>query len=60
MGKITIREWVMVGTMLLLLVLWIAGTHVHVAQTTTAFIGLSVLLLSGVLSWEEVKNEKGA
>lgn len=50
----------MVGTMLLLLVLWIAGTHVHVAQTTTAFIGLSVLLLSGVLSWEEVKNEKGA
>ncbi|EEE9969083.1 DASS family sodium-coupled anion symporter [Salmonella enterica subsp. enterica serovar Nigeria] len=60
MGKMTGREWIMIGTMLLLLVLWIAGTHVHVDQATTAFIGLSVLLLAGVLTWEDVKNEKGA
>ncbi|HBC5825863.1 TPA: DASS family sodium-coupled anion symporter [Escherichia coli] len=60
MGKMTIREWGMVGTMLLLLVLWIVGAQVHVDQTTTAFIGLSVLLLSGVLTWEDVKNEKDA
>lgn len=60
MGKMTVQEWVMVGTMLLLLVLWIAGAQVHVDQTTTAFIGLSALLLSGVLNWEDVKNEKGA
>lgn len=50
----------MMGTVLLLLVLWIAGSYAGIDQTTTAFIGLSVLLLSGVLNWEDVKNEKGA
>ncbi|MCQ1564328.1 anion permease [Escherichia coli] len=59
-GKITVPEWLMMGTVLLLLVLWIAGSYAGIDQTTTAFIGLSVLLLSGVLNWEDVKNEKGA
>jgi DASS family divalent anion:Na+ symporter len=31
-----------------------------VDPTTASFVGLSVLLLSGVLSWEDVKSEKGA
>lgn len=60
MGKMTVHEWVMIGTMLLLLVLWIVGASINVDQTTTAFIGLSVLLLTGVLTWDDVKNEKGA
>ncbi|HBA6946310.1 TPA: DASS family sodium-coupled anion symporter [Escherichia coli] len=60
MGKMTLPEWIMIGTVLLLLVLWIMGTHFNVDQTTTAFIGLSVLLLTGVLSWDDVKNEKDA
>ncbi|MDF7680040.1 DASS family sodium-coupled anion symporter [Enterobacteriaceae bacterium ESL0689] len=60
MDKMSRGEWVMLGTVVLLLVLWIFGTQFGVDPTTASFVGLSVLLLSGVLSWEDVKSEKGA
>jgi DASS family divalent anion:Na+ symporter len=60
MGPITRQEWLMVGTFILLLILWIFGDGFALDATTAALIGLSVLLLSGVLTWEDVKAEKGA
>lgn len=36
------------------------GDTLGVDATTASFVGLSILLLSGVLSWEDVKSEKGA
>lgn len=45
---------------MVLLVLWIFGDALGVDPTTASFVGLSILLLSGVLSWEDVKSEKGA
>ena len=60
MGKVKAGEWVMVFTVVVLLVLWIFGQQLGVNATTTAFVGLSILLLSGVLSWEDIKSEKGA
>lgn len=60
MGKIKAGEWVMIFTVVVLLVLWIFGKQLGVNATTTAFVGLSILLLSGVLSWDDIKNEKGA
>jgi divalent anion:Na+ symporter, DASS family len=60
MGKISIKELCMAATIVLLLVLWIFGKNVGIDGTTTAFIGLSLLLLSGVLSWEDIKAEKSA
>lgn len=60
MGKMSRGEWLMLGTVLLLLILWIFGDTLGVDPTTASFVGLSVLLLSGVLSWEDVKSEKGA
>lgn len=60
MGPIAKGEWLMLGTIVLLLVLWIFGDALGVDPTTASFVGLSVLLLSGVLSWEDVKSEKGA
>lgn len=60
MGKVSRGEWIMIFTVLLLLVLWIFGQSFGINATTTSFVGLSVLLLSGVLSWEDIKNEKGA
>jgi DASS family divalent anion:Na+ symporter len=59
MGKMSRGEWLMLGTVLLLLILWIFGDALGVDPTTASFVGLSVLLLSGVLSWEDVKSEKG-
>ena len=60
MGRVTRNEWLMIATFFILLFLWIFGDLVEIEATTTAFIGLSILLLSGVLTWEDVKAEKGA
>lgn len=60
MGGITSKEIIMGSTVILLLVLWIFGGNFGIEGTTTAFIGLTILLLSGVLTWDDVKGEKSA
>lgn len=60
MGKMTKRELMMAAVMILLLTLWIGHSFFSLDGTTTAFVGLSILLLSGVLSWEDIKAEKTA
>ena len=60
MGPITLPEWLMVATFIILLVLWIFGNLFAIDATTGALIGLSILLLCGVLTWDDVKSEKGA
>lgn len=61
MGPISAKEIIMGGTVILLLGLWIFGKdYLGIDTTTTAFIGLTILILSGVLSWEDVKGEKAA
>jgi divalent anion:Na+ symporter, DASS family len=51
MGAMSADEKTMLWVFVLLLVLWIAGEPYGVSATHTALIGLSVLLLSGVLTW---------
>ena len=60
MGKISGGEWIMLATIVLLLVLWVFGSALHIHSTAAAMIGLSFLLLSGVLTWEDIKSEKAA
>lgn len=60
MGPISIGEWITAGTIVLLLVLWISGQALSINATTAAFVGLAVLLLTGVLTWQDMLNEKGA
>lgn len=60
MGPISTKEWIMVATFFILLFLWIFGNLFSMDATTAALIGLCILLLSGVLTWEDVKSEKGA
>ncbi|AWG25516.1 anion permease [Flavobacterium kingsejongi] len=60
MGPVTRNEWLMVLAFVILLVLWISGDFFQIDATTTAFIGLSILLLTQVLTWEDIKGEKGA
>ncbi|MGV2470324.1 anion permease, partial [Bacillus subtilis] len=45
---------------LLVLLLWIFGVSFNIAATTTVLIGLSVLLLSQVLTLDGIKKEQGA
>ncbi|MFD1630440.1 anion permease [Pseudopedobacter beijingensis] len=60
MGPMTKNEWLMMLAFVVLLGLWILGDTLSIDATTTAFIGLSLLLLTSVLTWEDVKSEKGA
>ncbi|WP_367105636.1 anion permease [uncultured Psychrobacter sp.] len=66
MGKVNTQEKIMLGVFALLLILWanipalIFGEAFGVDATTTAFIGLSALILTGVLTWDDVLKEKSA
>ncbi|KAL6661669.1 hypothetical protein ACP70R_001053 [Stipagrostis hirtigluma subsp. patula] len=60
MGPVTRNEWVMIGTMLLAVSLWIFGDTIGVSSVVAAMIGLSILLLLGVLNWDDCLNEKSA
>jgi DASS family divalent anion:Na+ symporter len=60
MGSISRDEWFMILAFVILLILWITGDFLKIDATTAAFVGLAILLLTQVLSWEDVKAEKGA
>ncbi|KOF11038.1 2-oxoglutarate translocator [Planococcus glaciei] len=60
MGPLKKEERYMIGVFVLLLALWIFGGNFGVDATTSAFIGLCVLLLSEVLTWSDIKKEQGA
>lgn len=60
LGPMARGEILMLFTVVLLLILWIFGDKVGVDPTTAAFVGLSFLLLTGVLNWNDIKGEQGA
>lgn len=60
MGPISRNEWLMLLTFFILLFLWMTGDLFSIDATTTAFVGLVILLLTSVLTWDDVKSEKGA
>ena len=53
MGPMGRDEKIMLGTMGAAVLLWVCGDAIGVSAVTTAMIGLSGLLLSGVLTWRE-------
>ncbi|KAM3275910.1 hypothetical protein ACQJBY_044353 [Aegilops geniculata] len=60
MGPVTKNEWVMIGTMILAVSLWIFGDAIGVSSVVAAMLGLSILLLLGVLDWDDCLSEKSA
>jgi DASS family divalent anion:Na+ symporter len=61
LGPIKRQEWMMLGVFVMLLVLWIFAKQLgDLNATTSALAGLAVLLLAGVLNWEDIKAETGA
>ncbi|XP_057852098.1 dicarboxylate transporter 2.1, chloroplastic [Cryptomeria japonica] len=60
MGPMTKNEWVMVATMLLAVSLWVFGDMLGIASVVAAMLGLSILLLLGVLDWDDCLSEKSA
>jgi DASS family divalent anion:Na+ symporter len=60
MGPMSKKEWIMAITFLSMLVLWIFGDFLAINSTTTALIGVSVLLLTKVLTLDDILAEREA
>ncbi|XP_010272978.1 PREDICTED: dicarboxylate transporter 2.1, chloroplastic-like [Nelumbo nucifera] len=60
MGPITRNELVMICAMLLAVSLWVFGDALGIASIVAAMLGLSILLLLGVLDWDDCLSEKSA
>jgi DASS family divalent anion:Na+ symporter len=60
MGPMSRLEKRMLLTFALVAVLWMTTTLHDIHYATVALLGICVLLLSGVIDWEDVKSERGA
>ncbi|KAM0004342.1 putative solute carrier family 13 [Helianthus debilis subsp. tardiflorus] len=60
MGPVKRNEWMMMGTMLVTVTLWIFGERLDISTLAVAMMGLSVLLILRVLSWDDCLSEKVA
>ena len=66
LGAFSLSEKITLGVFGLLLMMWagvpamLFGDAFIIEPTTAAFIGLSILLMTGVLEWDEVLKNKGA
>jgi DASS family divalent anion:Na+ symporter len=59
-GPMRGAEKIMLAVFALVAVLWMTTAFHHISYTVVALFGISVLLLSGVLTWEEITNERPA
>jgi DASS family divalent anion:Na+ symporter len=60
MGRMRLDEWIMAGTFVLLLALWILGKQLGVHSVTAALVGVALLLVTRVLTWDDLLHETGA
>jgi DASS family divalent anion:Na+ symporter len=60
MGKIKTNEIIMLATFFVVLSLWIFGSYVGVDSLTAAMFGVSALLITGVLTWNDCIKEETA
>ncbi|RYF01105.1 MAG: DASS family sodium-coupled anion symporter [Comamonadaceae bacterium] len=66
MGSLKPKERIMLGTFVMLLVLWadipamLLGPAFRLDATVVAFLGLFTLLITGTIDWDDVLSEKSA
>ncbi|WP_316899821.1 anion permease [Pseudodesulfovibrio indicus] len=60
MGRTSTKELMMLGYAVLALIFWIFGKQLHVDSTVAAISVLSLMVLTGVISWQDVISNKGA
>lgn len=60
MGAMSSSEIIMAAIFAGLLVLWVFGEQLGIGASLAAAIGVSVMLLTRVLTWEDALNEKSA
>ncbi len=60
MGPLSKPEWIMLATFTMLLTLWVAGPTLGIDATVAALLGLSILLATNVLTWDDILKEANA
>ncbi len=60
MGPLAMPERITLSVFLLVCLLWITAAWNHLDITVTALLGASTLLVTNVIDWEDVKNERAA
>jgi len=60
MGSMKRDEKVMLWVFLLILTLWVTAEWTNLDATIVAFVGVSIMLITGVIHWNDVLAEKGA
>jgi DASS family divalent anion:Na+ symporter len=60
MGPMTLHEKMMLGVFGMIAVLWMTTSIHHLNYTVIAIFGICVLLLAGVIEWNDIVSEKGA
>jgi DASS family divalent anion:Na+ symporter len=61
LGPVSRHEKIMMATLVMLLLLWSVGDQVlDIAPTVSAFFGVCVLLVAGVLTWNGLLEERSA
>lgn len=60
LGRVSSQEWIMVSTFVLLLGLWVLGDTFDINATASAFVGVTVLLVTKVMSWKDMAANSSA
>jgi DASS family divalent anion:Na+ symporter len=60
MGPMKRAEKIMLLVFILILALWVTGEWNKIDATTVALIGVAIMLVTGVIRWDDVLAEKGA
>src|ERR1043165_396532 len=60
MGRMKWSEWLMLAVFVLVALLWMTSTLHEIHAAVVALLGISVLLITGVLDWEDIISEKAA
>jgi divalent anion:Na+ symporter, DASS family len=60
MGRMSRQAWITTSVFAAVCVLWISSSWTKIDITVAALLGAIALLITGVLSWEDVRSEKSA
>ena len=58
MGAMSRDEWVVLGTFVLALTLWVTGSLTGIDATVVALLGLALMILLGTITWNDVLAER--
>jgi DASS family divalent anion:Na+ symporter len=60
MGPMSVRELLMAAIFCCLLLLWVFGEQLNISATLAAALGVSVMFITRVLTWQDALDEKSA